>query len=271
MNRAAARQPTPADHALPWVGASPVATLLAAQRPWREAAALMRDRVWHGDGVPDGHRLPVMLVPGFLAGDFSLSLLKRWLRARNYWTCTSQIRFNADCTRTAVERLERRLVEFTDRMGRPAAIVGQSRGGIFAKLLTMRRPDRVCGIVTLGSPNVDHLAINPLVAQHVRLVAALGSAGVPGAFRDDCLDGECAEKLAEWLAQPFPAHVPYVSVYSRSDWVVDWRACVDPDADNVEIDSSHAGMSVHPRVYELLGERLGALAERAPSELGATG
>ena len=256
---------TPADGAPPWVGASPVATLFAAQRPWREAAALMRDPVWHGVGVPDGRRLPVMLVPGFLAGDPSLSILKRWLRARNYWTCTSQIRLNVDCTRAAVERLERRLVEFTDRMRRPAAIVGQSRGGIFAKLLAMRQAERVSGIVTLGSPNVDHLAINPLVAQQVRLVAALGSAGMPGMFRDDCLDGECAEKLAEWLAGPFPAEVPYVSVYSRSDWVADWRACVDPDAENVEIDSSHVGMSVHPRVYELLGDRLGALAERAPA------
>jgi pimeloyl-ACP methyl ester carboxylesterase len=265
MSAAVPRQPPPAEDAPPWVGASPVAMLLAAQRPWREAAALMRHPVWHGEGVPDGRRLPVMLVPGFLAGDPSLTVLKRWLRARNYWTCTSQIRFNVDCTRMAVERLERRLVEFTDRMGRPTAIVGQSRGGIFAKLMAMRQPDRVCGIVTLGSPNVDHLAVNPLVAQQVRLVAALGSAGVPGVFRDDCLEGECAQKLADWLAQPFPAHVPYVSVYSRSDWVVDWRACVDPDADNVELDSSHAGMSVHPRIYKLLGERLGALAACAPS------
>jgi triacylglycerol lipase len=271
MRAAAPRQFTPTDGAPPWVGASPVATLFAAQRPWREAAALMRDTVWRGEGVPDGRRLPVMLVPGFLAGDPSLSLLRRWLRARNYCTCTSQIRFNVDCTRLAVERLERRLVEFTDRVGRPTAIVGQSRGGIFAKLVAMRRPERVCGIVTLGSPNVDHLAVNPLVAQQVRLVAALGSAGVPGMFRDDCLEGECAETLAEWLAQPFPAEVPYVSVYSRCDWVVDWRACVDPDADNVEIDSSHVGMSLHPRIYELLGERLAALAERAPSELGAAG
>ena len=149
----------------PWVGASAVATLFAAQRPWLEAAALMRHPVWRGEGVPDGRRLPVMLVPGFLAGDPSLSLLKRWLRARNYWTCTSQISFNVDCTRLAVERLERRLIEFTDRIGRPTAIVGQSRGGIFAKLMAMRQPERVCGIVTLGSPNVDHLAINPLVAR----------------------------------------------------------------------------------------------------------
>ncbi len=88
-------------------------------------------------------------------------------------------------------------------------------------------------------------------------------------FRDDCLEGECAEKLAHWLAQPFPAHVPYVSVYSRSDWVVDWRACVDPDAENVEIDSSHVGMSVHPRVYALLAERLAALARRAQARAAA--
>ena len=260
MSAAVRRQLTPADDAPPWVGgASPVATLFAAQRSWREAASLMRDPVWHGEGVPDGRRLPVMLVPGFLAGDRSLSVLKRWLRARNYWTCTSQIRFNVDCTRQAVERLERRLVEFTDRTGRPAAVVGQSRGGLFAKLVAMRQPDRVAGIVTLGSPNVDHMAINPLVAQQVRFVAALGSAGVPGMFRDDCLQGECSDQLAEWLDRPFPAHVPYVSVYSRSDWVVDWHACVDPDADNVEIDSSHVGMSVHPQVYRLLGERLPAL------------
>jgi triacylglycerol lipase len=192
MRGAVPRQPTPPDDGPPWVGASAVTALVAAQRPWQEAAALLRHPVWRGQGVPDGGRLPVMLVPGFLTGDPSLALLKRWLRARNYWTCTSQIRFNVDCTRLAVERLERRLIEFTDRMGQPTAIVGQSRGGIFAKLMATRQPDRVCGIFTLGSPNVDHLAINPLVARPVRLVAALGSAGVPGMFRDDCLEGECA-------------------------------------------------------------------------------
>jgi pimeloyl-ACP methyl ester carboxylesterase len=241
------------------------------QRPWREAAALVRSPVWRGHRVPDGGGLPVLLVPGFLAGDPSLSMLKRWLRARGYRTCTSQIRFNVDCTRLAVERLERRLVEFTDHMGGPAAIVGQSRGGLFAKLMAMRRPDRVLGIVTLGSPHVDHMAINPLVAEQVRLVAALGSAGVPGMFRDDCLQGECAEELAQWLDRPFPEHVPYVSVYSRSDWVVDWHACVDPAADNVEVDSSHIGMSVHPKVYGLLGQRLAALTERTPSRRGSAG
>ena len=266
MRGAVPRQLTPPDEPPPWVAASAVAMLFAAQRPWLEAAALMRHPVWQGEGVGDGRRLPVMLIPGFLAGDPSLSLLKRWLRARNYWTCTSQISLNVDCTRLAVGRLERRLIEFTDRIGRPTAIVGQSRGGIFAKLMAIRQPERVCGIVTLGSPNVDHLAVNPLITRQLRLVAALGSAGVPGVLRNDCVEGECAEELAEWLAEPFPTQVPYVSVYSRRDWVVDWRACVDPDADNVEVDSSHVGMCAHAQVYELLGERLAVLAASAPSE-----
>jgi len=126
----------------------------------------MRHPVWQGEGVGDGRCLPVMLVPGFLAGDPSLSLLKRWLRARNYWTCTSQISLNVDCTRLAVGRLERRLIEFTDRIGRPTAIVGQSRGGIFAKLMAIRRPERVCGIVTLGSASGVHRSVSGSTSPH---------------------------------------------------------------------------------------------------------
>jgi triacylglycerol lipase len=253
-----------------WYEPAGVAALVAAtHRPWLEAASLLRHPVWRGRNVPDGGGQPVLLIPGFLAGDTSLTMLRRWLRENGYWTCTSQIRFNVDCTRLAVDRLERRLVEFTDRQGRPTVIIGQSRGGTLAKLVARRRPDRVVGIVTLGSPNVDPMAINPIVARQVRLVAALGTAGVRGLFSDDCLDGDCASEVREWMTLPFPAEVPYVSVYSRSDGVVDWRACLDPAAEWVEVNSSHVGMSFHPGVYEVLAERLGQFAERSRTEQAA--
>jgi triacylglycerol lipase len=38
-------------------------------------------------------------------------------------------------------------------------------------------------------------------------------------------------------------------VYSRTDAIVDWHACLDPSATCVEIDGSHCGMAVNPRVY----------------------
>jgi pimeloyl-ACP methyl ester carboxylesterase len=231
-------------------------------RAWLEAAWLLRDPVWRGDDVPHGGGRPVLLIPGFLAGDGSLALLARWLRARGYWTSRSDMRVNADCVREAMVPVERRLEALTERTGRPAAIVGQSRGGLFAKLLAIRRPDLVSRIVALGSPNVDPLAVSPVVAGHIALVAALGRAGVPGLFDDDCLSGQCAEALAEELARPFPSEVAYTSVYSRSDGVVDWRACLDPAAEHVEVRSSHVGMSVHPDVYRILGDRLAAGAGR---------
>src|SRR4051794_41816721 len=34
-----------------------------------EAAALFRSSVWRGGGVPDGEGRPVLLIPGFMAGE----------------------------------------------------------------------------------------------------------------------------------------------------------------------------------------------------------
>ena len=54
-----------------------------------EAARLFRSPVWRGDGVPAGNGRPVLLVPGFMAGDGSLGTMTRWLRANGYWTSRS--------------------------------------------------------------------------------------------------------------------------------------------------------------------------------------
>src|SRR5687767_7324130 len=59
---------------------------------WRESrvgfevAQLLRSPVWRGVGVPPGEGRAVMLIPGFLAGDGSLSTMTRWLRANGYRT-----------------------------------------------------------------------------------------------------------------------------------------------------------------------------------------
>ena len=61
-------------------------SLLSRPPLWRESrvglelATLLRDPVFRGDGVKDGRGQPVLLIPGFLAGDDSLALMTRWLR-----------------------------------------------------------------------------------------------------------------------------------------------------------------------------------------------
>jgi triacylglycerol lipase len=60
---------------------------------------------------------------------------------------------------------------------------------------------------------------------------------------------------------PFPEGVGFTSVYSHSDGVVDWRACLDPAASKVEVRSTHVGMSVNPAVFAVLARALAASAE----------
>lgn len=50
------------------------------------------------------------------------------------------------------------------------------------------------------------------------------------------------------------------AVYSYTDGIVDWQACVDPHAQPVAVDSSHCGMSVNVNVYRVLDKALDAAA-----------
>ena len=122
-----------------------------------EAAALRRSGVWRGEGVPPGDGRPVLLIPGFMAGDGSLATMTEWLRANGYRTRRAGIRANVGCSEAACARLEARLEAL--RRGRRAA---RSRSSARAAAASsparspLKRPELVAGIVTLGSP--DRLA-----------------------------------------------------------------------------------------------------------------
>lgn len=229
---------------------------------WREGrvplerAALLRDEVIRGGGVPTGDGAPVLLVPGFLAGDLSLSLMARWLKRIGYRPCRAGIVANIDCTARALERLEEQLERFVERHERPAAVVGHSRGGTMARVLGVRRPDLIECVVSMGSPMTDELAVHPVVRAQVQTVALLGTLGVPGMFSHGCSVGRCCEMVREQATGPFPDAIGFTSIYSRNDGVVDWRACLDPAARHVEVSSSHIGMAVNAEVYRAVADTL---------------
>src|SRR5256714_3763952 len=188
-----------------------VPSLLTQPPIWREGrvglevASLLRSPVFRGEGVVDGGGQPVLLIPGFLAGDDSLGLMTRWLRRTGHHTRKAGIRSNIDCSAAALERLEERLETMAETRGEKVAIIGQSRGGNFAKVLAVRRPDIVSGIVALGSAQLNPMAIHPLVQAQVYLVGALGTIGANGLFKHSCRrGGECCESFWEDLGKPVP-------------------------------------------------------------------
>ncbi len=199
---------------------------------------------------------PVLLIPGFMAGDHSLAVMRSWLRGRGHPVATSGMRLNAGCAEQIVSRLQRRLRRFAERSGRPVVLIGQSRGGALARALAVREPDSVTGLLMLGSPVCDGLAVAPPVLATVKLMARIGDLGVGRVFSNGCAEGDCCEGFRADMQAPLPEHLTAISVFSRSDGIVDWHACLDPHARHVEVDSSHCGMSVHPAVYRVIEDAL---------------
>jgi pimeloyl-ACP methyl ester carboxylesterase len=225
--------------------------MYAELRYWPELAGLLADGRFRSPARTP-HRPPVLLIPGFLAGDASLRLLAGWLRRRGHQVRLSGTLINTACAGRELSRLEGVLAGFEE----PAVLIGQSRGGTFARALAARHPEAVAAVVMLGSPVLDPLAVSPGVMRTVRSVARLGDLGIPGVFSSACRDGACCTDYYALLRAPLEDRIAALMIYSRSDAIVDWRACLDPSATCVEVNGSHCGMSVNARVYRELERML---------------
>jgi pimeloyl-ACP methyl ester carboxylesterase len=224
---------------------------------WRAA---VESRVRRGTpyAARAGSRLgdPVVLVPGFLAGDGTLGLMARTLRAEGFRTYRSQIRANIGCTFDAATQLEARLESIAARRGSRVQLVGHSLGGMLARGLAVRRPDLVSNIVTLGSPMLAPAAHHRSLSASVDLLVRLSRAGVPGLMSVDCVAGDCARQSFDESRRPVPPGIGFTAVYSKRDGIVDWRACIDPVAASVEVTASHVGMAWDPRVIDVVTDAL---------------
>lgn len=217
----------------------------------------------------DPQRAPVLLIPGLLNGDWMLSGLAARLRTSGFTPASSAITFNVDCSERAVGRLEMRLRTLADAHRGPVFLVGHSRGGCFARVLAVRHPELVAGIITLGSPLRDQLAIDPAFRVLVRGLATAGSAGVPRVLRHGCRHGPCCCRFNDALCGPFPAGVPFLSIYSRSDGVVRASASLDPGARHLALDSTHWGLAIGPGVHDTVADELAHVAaSRIPRPWG---
>ena len=193
---------------------------------------------------------PVLLVPGFMAGDTTLRAMSLFLRHHHFRTYRAQIHANVGCTREAADRLERRLESIAIRRDRKVTIVGHSLGGMLARGLAARRPDLVEGIVSLGSPVLAPAAVHRLLAWDARLLTRLHSVGFGALMSAECFGGSCARLSWEESQVPVDPDLGFTAVYSKRDGIVDWRACLDPAAEHVEVRTSHCGMAVDPVVMD---------------------
>lgn len=207
---------------------------------------------------------PVLLIPGFMAGDYTLAPMASMLRSAGYRTYRSHIQINMGCTREAADRMERRVESIATRRGRKVSIVGHSLGGMLARGLAARRPDLIHGIVSMGSPILAPGAIHQILQRDAELLTRLTRAGFGGLMSEDCIAGACARASFDEAHLPLDPEVGFTAIYSKRDGIVDWKACMDPAGIPVEVTASHVGMAVDPLVFDQVHTALrGQQARRA--------
>jgi pimeloyl-ACP methyl ester carboxylesterase len=213
----------------------------------REFSALVRDPVFRGRGVPSGDGRPVLLIPGFLSGDWHLRVLNNWLGRIGYRPYLSGILFNVQHSERMLAGLRRRLIEVHTETATRVSIIGHSRGGLLAKVLSQRRPLLVEQVITLGAPLADWTDV---AAMTHRAVGVVRLANEIAFGRRLNAEGRFSHDLE---AAPL---VPTTSIYTKSDETVNFRACIRPDIPSMAVWGSHNGLLVNPEVYRLLGRLL---------------
>lgn len=229
----------------PWWGRP-----LAELRWQAELVRLVADPGYVRGGRPRGDGRPVILLPGFGGGDWTLAHLAFWLRRTGYRPVTCNMLFNAGCGERALARVERRAAALADGRGRRVAVVGHSRGGHLARAVAARRPELVSHVVAMGAG----LSSQFEAAAPARAAVALARAVQR---RPGCMTETCGCAFGAAYRAPFPAQVRLTSIYSKGDGVVRWAACVVPYADNVQITGSHVGLPWNREAYRAIAAALG--------------
>lgn len=189
----------------------------------------------------DGH--PVLLLPGFLASDFSTRPLRRFLRDLGYWAHRWGLGRNLGPVDDLERRMAERLRAVHEEHNRKVSLVGWSLGGVYARALANDQPEIVRSVISLGSP----FAADTKGNNSWRLYEWI---------TNERLDEISAERLDAVRRTP---PVPTTSIFSRSDGVTAWRCALQiegPTAESIEVPGSHLGLGFNPLVLYAIADRL---------------
>jgi dienelactone hydrolase len=195
----------------------------------------------------DGH--PVLLLPGFAAGDATLEPLRLFLRSRKYDVETWGLGKNVGFNRRYAKVIEQKLRYMHHRSGRKVSLLGWSLGGVFAFFASHVAPECVRTTISLGSP----LRLDPDYPPPPSVLAMYRALENP----KGTLAHAAHSRSRAMRASP---PVPSTCIYSDTDGIVPPHQATlagDPaDHENIRVPGSHSGLGVNFLVMWIIADRL---------------
>ena len=214
--------------------------------PMRAVLEYASMRVMDKTALPRGDGHPVVLFPGLAADRRSIAPLQDFCESLGYTAYDWGRGFNTGPQGDVdawIDELAQHIRELIRAHDQSVSLVGWSLGGIYAREVAKKLPGRVRQIITIGTPFAGTAE-----QTHVTWVYRLVNGQTP--LLDEAL-------MARLRTAP---DVPTTSIFSRSDGVVAWQACIqEPSAkhtENIEVDGSHCGLGWNKNVLSIIADRL---------------
>ncbi len=191
-----------------------------------------------------GEDHPVLVLPGFTASDTTTRPLRSVLRSKGYSVHGWGLGPNVGPHPHVLEGLDERVTELYRRYRSRVSVVGWSLGGIYARELARARPDHIHLVITMGSPYRFRMGDRGHASE---LYAAVAPQHDP--FSGRTVGEEDRPALT----------VPSTSIYTRTDGIVHWRACIDsegPNRENVQVMGTHHGLGFNLAALIAITDRL---------------
>ncbi|MEO5741531.1 MAG: alpha/beta fold hydrolase [Vicinamibacterales bacterium] len=192
--------------------------------------------------LPRGHGAHVIVLPGYGANETSTATLQAFLRLLGYRSHSWGIGRNTGNAARILPQVIDRIEEVAPDAGSEVHLVGWSLGGYIAREVAREHPARVRSVITLGSPVIGGPKYTTVAARYRRA----------GHDLDEI------ERLVD-ARYDTPLCVPVTAIYSKTDGIVAWEACIDRRSDgieHVEVRTTHIGLGFCPEVYRIVADRL---------------
>ena len=224
----------------------PPSIALLAIEPFRAAFEFAGHHLMSGAELPQGERHAVVIFPGLATNQYVTRPLQSFCEKLGYacfdWGMGVNVGPQGEID-AWLDLVTAKVQEQTAAHPEPISLVGWSLGGIYAREVAKRLEQRVRQVITLGSPFAG-VAEQTRAGSVYRLVNGSHPPTDP--------------LLLQALRTAPP--VPTTSIYSQSDGIVAWQACLDPKgvahAESIEIEGSHCGMTWNPAALRVVADRL---------------
>ncbi len=194
---------------------------------------------------------PVLLMPPYLGNDNTTRYFRKYLKSVGFKTYKWDLGVNMINSKS-LPKLVEKLDEIYEKHQEKVSLVGWSGGGIFAKIIAKRHPDKVEQLITVGSPV---WGIKNMKTPIIRSLEFL---------RGKKLKTRNEKFIKELEEIP---EVPVTCIYTKTDGIVPWKNCMEAetyrnDIKNVEVFGSHSGMGANASVILTVAHALNSNLEK---------